>query len=358
MGGCTARRRRRERTGGGVESGKWLLVLLAGGKELEVKIKLTVQPSVHVHESVQKVLPSVENENSHKELHRRNKHVVDDLGRHHFPAGKDGRRGLGAEERIVASSNGAGKHGMRGRHALGNGRGVETKNAKEARQHALGETDPRRPDSNVIFTLAYVLGRVGQLQDGTRGDLDYLLDDDVAGDLVARGVVAAQDFLGRVQAVLRKEIERINEMENGRHGPVDGDGQDEGQPKVGAPRDEVGLGDETIFRQRRKGRVEEGAIGHGGRWVGRFVDHDLWPLPREREREKREQKRSFFDASGAFEGRESRIKARRELRRGVLPRCNYHVSAEPNAKGKEVVERERRGGHRGRGKDESSPLAV
>lgn len=195
----------------GVESG--FLVGLVSRWQLNicvVRIKLTVQPSVHMHKSMQKVLPSVENENGDKELHGRDKHMVDDLGSHHFPAGKNGRRRLGAEERIVASSNGAGKHGMRRRHALGNGRGIESKNAKEARQQALGETDSCRPDSNVIFTLANELGRVGQLQDSTRGDLDYLLDDDVAGDLVACGVVAAQDFLGGMQAVLRKEIEGIN----------------------------------------------------------------------------------------------------------------------------------------------------
>lgn len=92
-------------------------------------------------------------------------------------------------------------------------------------------------------------------------------------------MVAAGNLVGGVQAVLGEEVERVNGVEEEAHGPVDDDGRDERQPKVGAPRPQVGSGLEVVGGQRRERRVEEGRVaghdGGGGRGeAGRgSVDH-------------------------------------------------------------------------------------
>lgn len=232
---------------------------------------------------MEKVLPRVEDKDGHEKLQRGHEDMVDDFGERHLPAGKHGNSSaaraaaaaLGLEKRVVTARDRAGEQGMCLGHVLRNGRGVEPDEPEQAGDGALGQSQARRPDGNVVLVLADVLGRVGELEDGTGGDLDDLLDDDVAGDLVARGVVAAGDFLRGVQSVLGEEVEGVDEVKGERHGPVDEDGKEEGEPKVGAPGDEVGSGLEVIGGQRRQGRVEKSVVvGHDGReGPCRCVDH-------------------------------------------------------------------------------------
>lgn len=102
---------------------------------------------------------------------------------------------------------------MRCRHALGDGGGIDTEKTQKSRQGSLGKSKSSSPDGNVIICLSNHLGRLGQGQDSTRGNLNNLLDNDVARHLIAGGVVAAQDLFGGVKAVLGKEIEDINNVE-------------------------------------------------------------------------------------------------------------------------------------------------
>lgn len=183
----------------------------------------TVQPSVHVHQPVKEVLPGIENKDGDEELQRRHQDVVDGLCCHHLPLRKPRGDRLAAQEGIMTTSESAREKRMRRRHVLGNGRGVEAHDAQQSGHNTLSEADTRGPDGDVVISLSNVLWGVRQLQDGARGDLDNLLDNDISGDLISRGVVPLADLLGSMKSVLRKQVERVNDVEEQRHDPVHGD---------------------------------------------------------------------------------------------------------------------------------------
>lgn len=95
---------------------------------------------------------------------------------------------------------------MRGRHVLGDGGGVQAQHAQHGGQHALRQADARGPDGDVVVLHAGHLGGLGQAQHSGGDHLDDLLEDDVAGDLPARGEVALGDLVGGVEAVLGEDI--------------------------------------------------------------------------------------------------------------------------------------------------------
>lgn len=204
------------------------------------RIQLTIQPFVDVHKTVQEVLPGIENKDSDEELHARGDDMVDGLGEHHFPCDKSGLSSVRGEG-VVSSGNGTSQHWMRIGEVLGDGGGVEAEGSEENGQGALGETDAGGPDGDVVLSLARHLGRLGQRQDSAGGDLDDLLHNDIASDLVARGTIALSDFFRSVEAILREEVVDVNEVEGQGEDPVDDDGDDEGEPEVGDPGKKVGL---------------------------------------------------------------------------------------------------------------------
>ena len=188
-----------------------------------------------MHQAVKEVLPGIENKDGDEELQRRHQDVVDGLCCHHLPLRK--RRGdrLAAQEGVMAAGESARQERMRRRHVLGNSRGVEAHDAQQSGHDTLSEADARSPDGDVVVGLANVLWGIRQLQDGARGDLDNLLEDDISGDFISRGVVALGDLLGRVKSVLGEQVERVNDVEEQRHDPVHGDWEDQRHPKVGKP---------------------------------------------------------------------------------------------------------------------------
>lgn len=183
-------------------------------------MKLTVHPLVDVHQTVEEVLPCVEDRDSGEQLHTGDDQPVDGLSDKELPSGEGGDDGvrsvkqLGGEERVVASSEGAGDERVaRSRHVLGNRGGVESEQAENGGQGALGKADAGRPDGDVVLFATNGLLVVNNLEEDGHSDLDQLLDQDIASDLVARDVVALGDLLGGVKAVLGPDVVGVNEVE-------------------------------------------------------------------------------------------------------------------------------------------------
>lgn len=196
-------------------------------------MKLTVQPLVDVHQTVEEVLPGVDDGDGDKELDGGNEEVIDDLGHVHLPGSK-GRLVGGCDERgVVATSESAGQQRVRFEETLGDGGSVEAKDSQKGREDSLRNADASGPDSDVVVGLADHLGRLGHCEDGAGDDLDDLLEDDVAGDLVPGNMVALGDLLGGVQPVLGEVVTDVDGVEGQGQRPVDGDGDDEGEPEVG-----------------------------------------------------------------------------------------------------------------------------
>lgn len=234
---------------------------------------LTVQPAVDMHQSVEEVLPSVENEDGNKVLQGWNEHVVDDLCNSKLPRSKGRGAAGGFRDGIVASSQSTSKERIGSRHALGDGRGIESDKTEQTGQPTLGKADASGPDSNIVVGLANHLLGLGDGQSVARRDLDDLLDDDIAEDFVACRVVARGDFLWSVQAELREEVEHVDGVEEERRRPVDGNGSQQRQPQVGDPWEQIRLWLQRVGRQRRKRRIVEAVVGHDGSLGGEVV-HD------------------------------------------------------------------------------------
>lgn len=231
-----------------------------------------------MHETVEEVLPRVEEEDGDKELEGRDGHVVEEAGDGHLPGSKGGDDDVGCagggEEGIVASGESSSEEGVRGGEVLGDGRGVEAEQAEEAREGALQQAQAGGPNGDVVVVLARHLRGLSQGEKGAGGNLDDLLNNDVAGDVVSRDMVALCDFLGGVQSVLGEEVEGVDDVEEDGDDPVDGDGGDEVEPKVGDPGEDVALGLKGVFGQRWQAGVEEGVVGsHGFQAGGRDVCH-------------------------------------------------------------------------------------
>lgn len=156
---------------------------------------------------MEKVLPGVENEDGASKLDARNEDMVDKFGRRKFPSGKGWRLGIRS---VVTAGQRTGKKRVGWSHVLGNRGGVDAHDAQQGGQGALHQADARGPDGNVVVGTAGHLGRVKKLEHSAGRDLDDLLNEDIAGDLVSRCVVALEDLLGRVEAILRKEVEDVD----------------------------------------------------------------------------------------------------------------------------------------------------
>jgi len=218
---------------------------------------------------VPKVLPCVEEARGHPELEAGDEHPVDGLCDQQLPSRKrrDGgprdvaeRRG---EERVVPAGQGARQQRVGGSHVLGDGRGVESERSEDGGERALRQADAGRPDGHIVLLHARLLPRLGQCEEGRGRDLDYLLDDDVAGHLVPRRQVALADLLGRVQPVLREQVVDVDDVEDHGHDPVGDVRQDERQPKVGDEGQEVGHRPGLVRRERRK-RRRDCCVRHRG----------------------------------------------------------------------------------------------
>lgn len=224
---------------------------------------------------MKEVLPSIKDEDSNKVLQGGNEDMVDGLCKSHLPS-SECRGSIGRASRrygIVATSQDTGKQGIRRRHALGDGGRVETDKAEQTGQGALGKADASGPDSNVVVLLANHLLRLSDCKRISGRDLDDLLDDDIAGNLVASRVVSLGDFFRGMEAVLREEIQHVDTVEEERHDPVDDDGQHQRQPEVGDEGEQVGLWLEGVGRQRRKRGIVETVVRHDGGLGGEVV-HD------------------------------------------------------------------------------------
>ncbi len=163
----------------------------------------------------------------------------------------------------MAAGEGAGQQRVGRGHVLGDGGGVEPEGAEDGGHGALGQADAGGPDGDVIALHAGGLAVLSQGEEGRGGDLDDLLDEHVAGDLVARHEVALGDLLGGVQAVLGEQVVDVDHVERHGHEPVGDVRQDEREPEVGDPRQQVGHECCLVCRQRRQGR-RDGGVGHGG----------------------------------------------------------------------------------------------
>ena len=225
-----------------------------------------------MHQAVEEILPCVEDEDGEEELKARDEDVVDELGAGQFPGGESGNLGLGGEEGIVSSCQGASEKRMRGSHILGEGSGIDTEEAQQTWQGTLDEAQARSPDGDVVVGLARHLWGLGEGEQSARDDLDDLMNNDIAGDLVAGDMIPAQNLVGCVETVLGEEIKDVDNVEDHGHNPVYDHGGEDVEPGIGDPRQEILLRRQGIFRQRRQASVEEGVVGgHVG--GGRAVDH-------------------------------------------------------------------------------------
>lgn len=163
---------------------------------------------------MEKVLPCVEDRNSDEELKPRNNELVHNLGREELPRRKASSFGLGRDERrVVSACQCTGEEWMRAQHILRDGRSVQPKQPQERGQTALGEANARRPHGNVVALLARQGSRLDRSEEACETNLDDLLDDDFAQDLEAGDVVAARDLLWGVEAVLREDVEDVDDVE-------------------------------------------------------------------------------------------------------------------------------------------------
>lgn len=100
---------------------------------------------------------------------------------------------------------------------------------------------------------------VVELEDGeANGGLDHVLQDDLAQDVEARGLVTLRDLLGRVDAVLLAQLEGVDGVEVRGQQPVGDDGRGEGQDSVRHRRDQRLLGPQLDHGRLR--RVHEGVL--------------------------------------------------------------------------------------------------
>lgn len=161
-------------------------------------MELTVQPLVDMHQSVEEVLPSIDDSSTNKVLNSRDQEVVDGLGQCHLPRGESRFIVCAHQRWVVTASNSPGQQGMSVKETLGDCCSVEADEAEHSGKSSLRDTDASSPNSDVIFTLSNHLRRLGQGEKSAGDDLDDLLQDNIAGDLKAGDVVAFGDFFGRV----------------------------------------------------------------------------------------------------------------------------------------------------------------
>lgn len=185
------------------------------------------------------VLPSIDDQNSHKELNGGNADPVDELGKGKLPRGEGGcgdelvtRDNLLSQPGVPATSENASKHGARLRQVLSEGGRVETNCTENVRNCPLGEPDPLCPHSHIVVFLSE--GRIGIVpRHGDSGNgLDEVLEDDVTENFVARDMVPLRELDRSMQAVLRKEVPNIDEVEDHGDAPVGNDGQGQRQVLV------------------------------------------------------------------------------------------------------------------------------
>lgn len=148
-----------------------------------------------MHGAVPKVLPDVEEAHGKPHLEARNQEPVDGLGDQNLPGSKGRNHSVRSghavdqlrhERWVVSACQRAGEQRVRARHVLGYGGSVESHHTENSRERALRDANPSRPHGHVVVFHAGRLGLVGQAQEGTGGNLYYLLKDDISCDLETR----------------------------------------------------------------------------------------------------------------------------------------------------------------------------
>lgn len=176
-----------------------------------------------MHQPVKEILPGIKHADGNDELQTRYGNMVHELGHDQLPMGEDWVRRVNGQERIVAACESTGEERVRVNHAFRDGSGIQAEETEKARQSTLRQTNSSSPHGNIVIGLAAHLLWLRNGKDVTSDDLENLLYDDIARDLVATDMIAARNLLRRVQAVLGEEVVNVDEVEEEGHSPVDDD---------------------------------------------------------------------------------------------------------------------------------------
>lgn len=188
--GCTRHQRHKERIGGDGESEKSLEACQQGYEKLRISL-LTVKPLVHVHGTMQKVLPCIDHKDSKGKLSDWNQVPVYGTRCLHLPIRECRYLMAGdnvkscSQRRIFASCKRTSKKWMRNSNVLGDGGSIQSQHAQELRQSSLCNPDSLGPHCNGVFLVARHFFRLCQTQHGSNNGLDDLLNDDIACDFVS-----------------------------------------------------------------------------------------------------------------------------------------------------------------------------
>ncbi|KAI6750086.1 hypothetical protein HG531_007351 [Fusarium graminearum] len=196
-----------------------------------VVVESTVGPLVDVHQSVEEVLPSIDDGGADKVLNGGYHEVVNDLGKCDLPRRESRFRVRVNERRVVTTSDCPGQQGMGIEKTLGDGGSIEADETEESWESSLGNTNAGSPNSNVILALAYHFGGFRQGKECAGNNLDDLLHDNITSDFITG--------------------DDVDGVECERQDPVDDDREQEVEPKVGDPGQEVRLDLEAEDGQRR-----------------------------------------------------------------------------------------------------------
>lgn len=173
-------------------------------KTVVAGVEVSIQPLVDVHQSVEEVLPSIDDGGADKVLNGGYHEVVNDLGKCDLPRRESRFRVRVNERRVVTTSDCPGQQGMGIEKTLGDGGSIEADETEESWESSLGNTNAGSPNSNVILALAYHFGGFRQGKECAGNNLDDLLHDNITSDFITGDVIALCDFFGRVKSMLRE----------------------------------------------------------------------------------------------------------------------------------------------------------
>lgn len=155
-------------------------------KTVVTRVESCVEPLVHVHGSVQEVLPCVDNEDSEGELQGGDSNPVDGLCKCELPRSKRRDKvtcgGLLVE--IVATALQGSRESWMGNGVLGcNGASVETSKGEHSGDCSLSDANPLSPGSDIVIVLANGGLGFNDCYGKTNGCLNDLLNYYVAEDI-------------------------------------------------------------------------------------------------------------------------------------------------------------------------------
>lgn len=203
------------------------------------------------------VLPGIDDQNSTKELNGGNGDPVDELGQGELPRSKC-RRGdkLAPSDNLLGQPGKAAAGKKTSQHwatfgqVFRKGGRVEANGPKHVWHRLLRKPDSLGPHGHVVVLLPEGRLRIEPCQSDSENGLDDVLENDIAEDLVARDVVPLDQLDRGMQAVLRKEVADVNEVEEHGDAPIGEDGQGKREVLVGEAGDDGRERLEGVIGQR------------------------------------------------------------------------------------------------------------